>query len=326
MISGFQIAQAIHVAAELGLADLLAAGPQSAADLAAASGAHLPSLERLLRVLVAVGILRPVDDGFALTPSGSQLRRDVPGSLHADALFSGREAYRAFGELLHTVRTGETAFDHVYGAPLFDYFAQHPAAGEVYNEAFGRIWDRPTDVSRVVEAAHLDGVELLVDVGGGLGAMIAGALQRHPSMRGILFDLPSVVDQARPRLEQWGLLNRCQVVGGDFLQSVPGGGDAYLLSSIINEWDDDRALIILQNCRRAVTPAGRLLLAERVVPSGTGPSDVWLADLTMLGLTGGRLRTAGEFRALLAAAGFRAARATLTGWGAHHYIIEGTPS
>ena len=221
------------------------------------------------------------------------------------ALFTsviGGEHYRAWGGLREGVMTGRTAFDEIHGMPVFDYYARNPEAASAFNDAM-------TAGSAVVEAAVLDAFDFapyrrIVDVGGGHGGFLAAILRASPGAEGVLFDAPQVVSGAGDRLEAEGVSTRCEVVGGDFFDSVPDGGDLYVLKWIVHDWDDERSLAILRNCRRAVADGGRLLLVEAVLTEGDGSAFGPFADLNMMVMTGGKERTGDEFRALLASAGF----------------------
>ena len=302
MITGYWISQMVHVAAKLGLADLLADGPRTADELAAATGTHARSLYRLLRALASVGVFSEADDGrFAQTPLSESLRRDVPGSQWAMAVMMGDEHYHAWGDLLESVRTGQTAFDRLYGKPLFDYLGEHPEQAEIFDAAMTSIHGRETQA--VLDAYDLSGVGVLADVGGGNGSNLIGILGRYPEMRGVLFDLPHVVERAAANLERAGLASRCQVVGGDFFGPIPVEADAYLLRHIIHDWDDEKAGLILRNIRTAMPEGARLLVVEHVLPPGNEPSFGKLLDLNMLLLPGGVERTEEEFRRLYEAVG-----------------------
>jgi hypothetical protein len=320
LVTGYWLSQAIYVAAKLGLADLLRDGPRTAADLAAVTAAHAPSLYRLLRALASVGIFAEDDQQrFGLTPLADCLRGDVPGSQRAAAIMAGEEHYRAFGELLYSVRTGRDAFEKVLGAPVFDYLAEHPEPAKVFDEAMVSVHGRETGA--MLEAYDFSGIRVLGDVGGGNGSVLTAVLHRYPALRGMLFDLPGVGVRASANLRAAGLLERCQVIGGSFFEEVPAGADAYLLRHIIHDWDDERAARILRNVHRALGEGGKLLVVETIVPPGNEPSFVKLLDLAMLALPGGRERTEEEYRELFAAAGFRLTRAVPT--SADVSVLEG---
>ena len=269
LVNGFQAAQAVHAAAVLGVADLLAGGPRASDDLAAATDTHAPSLYRLLRALAAVGVLE--EDGerrFALTALGECLRADAPEPVGAWAVHVGQPYFwDAWGDLLHSVRTGETAFRALHGEDTWSWRSRHPEAGAVFDAAM-------TAASRRANRALVDAYDFsrfgtVVDVGGGHGALLAGLLARHPAMRGVLFDQPHVVAGAADVLAAAGVADRCEIVGGDFFDDVPAGGDAYLLKWILHDWDDEEAVAILRACRAAAPDGGALLVVERVIARPT---------------------------------------------------------
>jgi len=216
---------------------------------------------------------------------------------------TGELYYAAFGELLYSVRTGKVAFDKVYGLPIFDYLGQHPEQAGLFDETMVGVHGRET--AAMLAAYDFSGIRVLADIGGGNGSVLTTVLQKHPDMRGILFDLPGVAERARAKLEAAGLTDRCRVVGGSFFESVPGDADAYLLRHIIHDWDDARATRILQHVHRAMAADGKLLVVESVIPPGNEPSFGKSLDLAMLVLPGGEERTADEYRRLYETAGFR---------------------
>lgn len=314
---------ALWAAAELGLADLLGDGRRGSEELAKATGAHPPSLYRLLRALATVGAVREHDGRtFSLTPLGATLRSG-PGSLRGAVRFYGHPfRMHAWEEFLYSVRTGERAFDRAYGAPPFDWLKDHPEAAEVFNAAMSSITARL--VQDLVSSYDFSSIGALVDVGGGHGTLLASILKANPSMRGVLFDLPEVVVGARDTLSADGVADRCTVVGGSFFDSVPSGGDAYIMKSIIHDWDDNASVAILRNCRAAMSPGGRVLLVERIVPGPDEPDYSKLLDLEMLVIPGGKERTGDEYAALLARAGLKLTRVVAIGPGPS--VIEAVPA
>jgi hypothetical protein len=326
LVRGYRISQAIYVVTQLGIPDLLADGPREIDELARATESHAASLRRVLLFLAGVGVLDKVGpQRFALTPMGALLRTGVPGSVRPSVLFSLAESHwRPWGHLLHTVRTGETAFDHAHGTGLFEYLASHPEAGAAFNA--GMLGNSP-DHARLVAATYdFSKMNVVVDVGGGRGRLLATILERYPRLRGILFDQPHVIEDARQILEEVGVVDRCELVGGNFFDAVPAGGDAYVLRNIIHDWDDDQAVTILMSCRRSMTDGARLVLVERYL--ATDPHDALLvlhADLEMLVNVGGRERTTDEYAALLARSGLRLAKTIALGTtpaALGHQLIE----
>jgi SAM-dependent methyltransferase len=323
MLTGAWTAQCLYVAAKLELADRVKDGPRGSAELAAATGVNADALHRVLRALASVGVFAEDDRGrFGLTPLAACLRKDVPGSQWAMAVMMGEEHFRAWAEVLASVRTGEPAFDRVYGRPIFDYLADHSEAARTFDAAMTGVHGAET--AAMLDAYDFAGLGTLVDVGGGNGTLLVGTLQRNPGLRGVLFDRPHVVERARDNLRAAGLDGRCTVVGGDFFESVPGGGDAYLMRHIIHDWDDERSRVILRNCRRVVRPGGRLLLVETVIPPGNGASFAKFLDVNMLVIPGGRERTEAQYRDLLGAAGFRLTRVVPTRMEVD--VIEAVPA
>jgi O-methyltransferase domain/Dimerisation domain len=322
MMTGYWVSQSLYVAAKLGVADLLANGPRTVEDLAKATDADSRSLGRVLRALASVGVFTEANRGeYALTPLASLLRTGTPDSMHALAIMYAEEQYRAWGDILHSVRTGKTAFDQQFGMTYFSYLAQHPDADRVFNQAMSG-WTTQL-VSAVIDAYDFSPFSTIVDIGGSYGTLMAGILRNNQSARGILFDQPHVVAVADKHLALAGVGQRCETAGGDFFEEVPTGGDAYLLAQILHDWDDDRCVTILRHCRRAMPMHGKLLVIELVLPDGEEPSfSKWL-DLHMLVLLGARERTAEEYKALFNSAGFELARITDTRAGPS--VIEATP-
>ena len=304
LIRGYQFTQALRVAAELRIPDLLAGGPRTVAALADACGADRASLRRLLRALAAIDVLverqRDVFDG---TTASEMLRDGVPGSRRDWLLMNAADLYQTWAELRHSVRTGETATSLVYGMDSWSWRAQHPEQGARFDAAMADLSRRR--VAAFVAAYDMGRFAVVVDVGGGRGTLLAGILAANPSCRGVLFDQPHVVAGASRVLAGAGVADRVDVVGGDFFESVPTGGDAYVLSMVLHDWPDDAAVAILARGRESMGPASTLVLYERVLPVGEQqPWDPYFSDLNMLQGPGGRERTALEWDALLAQAGF----------------------
>jgi ubiquinone/menaquinone biosynthesis C-methylase UbiE len=308
MITGFWVSRTIHVAAKLGLADLVKDGPKTASELAEMTGTHAPSLYRALRGLASVGIF--VEDNqkrFANTPLSETLRSDVPGSLRAMAMVElGQEHFPAWGNLMHSVKTGEIAFDNLFKQNVWEYYAQNPEDASNFNDAMKGLTEMVN--AAVLAAYDFSGVNKLIDIAGGTGRLISAILNAHPQMRGALFDLPHVIAEAGPLLAAAGVSDRCETTAGDFFKSVTEGGDAYIMKWIIHDWDDEKSTIILKNIHRAMNPDGKLLIVEMVVPAGNQPDLSKFMDLNMLVMTGGRERTEAEFSELLAGAGFKLTR------------------
>jgi hypothetical protein len=323
LITGYWISQAIYVAAKLLVADRLKDGPQTAEELAAAAGVASGPLYRVLRALAGVGVFAQQADGrFRLNPLAEPLREGGPESLRGLAVMVGEEQFRCWGDLFETVRTGEVAFDRLFGRPVFAYLAEHPEEAEIFDAAMTGFSGRA--MRAVLDAYDLSGVATLADVGGGLGTNLAAALGRYPAMQGVLFDQPHVVERARPVLEAAGVWDRCKVEGGDFFEAAPDGVEAYLLGHILHDWDDAKAGLILDNLRRAMPAGAKLLLVEHVLPEGDGASFGKLLDLHMMVVCGGRERTESEYRRLFADHGFRLTRVVPTAGDVS--VVEGRPA
>jgi hypothetical protein len=307
LIFGKGIAMALTVAAKLRIADLLAEGPKTIAELAASTKTHAPSLYRVLRALASVDVFTEQADGrFTLTPMGEYLRTGVKGSLRGIADYCGSDwSWRAWGRLLESVQTGRTAFDSVFGEPVFEYLGKHPDESAVFNE--GMTGFSSNIAPAVAEAYNFADFKTIVDVGGGHGMLLNTILQAYPGVNGIVFDSPHVVVGAEEAICAAGLDGRCRAVGGDFFQSVPAG-DAYLMKHIIHDWPDDKATTILRNCRNCVNPGGKLLLVELVIAPGNEADLGKILDLEMLVIASGQERTESEYRRLLAGAGWRLTR------------------
>jgi hypothetical protein len=303
MLGSYRACALIYVAARLGIADRLEDGPMTGAELAEHCGAHAPSLRRVMRGLVAIGICREARDGrFSLTPMGEQLRTQGPRSLRGPALLMGEEYYPAWGDLMHSAMTGEPAFRHVFGMSQWEHRAQHPELGESFDAGMERGTERSTGA--ILAAYDFSRFGTVADVGGGRGVLLAALLQAHPALSGILVEQPHVVEAACGYLEAAGVAGRCRVVAGSFFEALPEGADAHILKSIIHDWDDERALAILRNCHVALKPQSKLLLVEQPVAGRPGASPIML-DLQMLVVAGGRERTIEEHCELLRASGFR---------------------
>lgn len=329
LVRGYRISQSIYVATRLGIPDLLADGPRKVDELALATGSHPASLGRVLLFLAGVGVLDKVGPRrFALTELASLLRTGVPGSLRPSVLLLLDESHwRPWGHLLHTVRTGETAFDHAHGAGLFDYLAAHPEVASVFNAAMSG--NSPAHARLVAATYDFARMSLVVDVGGGRGRLLAAILERNPRLRGILFERPHVIEDAREILDEAGVGARCELVGGSFFDAVPAGADAYILRGIIPGFEDDQAVAILKNCRRAMRAGARVLLVERYLAADSREAlPVLYSDLEMLVNVGGRERTTDEYAILLARSGLRLTETISLGRAPEamgHQLIEAQP-
>ena len=323
IISGFWISRSVYVIGKLGIPDLLQTGPKTAEELAAATNTDAPSLFRILRALVSVGVLKSAEGGrFAQTPLSETLVTDAPGSLRWFAISElGQEHYPAWGNLMHSVKTGEIAFDNFFGVDIWKYFQQNPEDAAVFNNSMSNMTAAVNDA--LTSLYDFSQFGKIVDVGGGHGGLITAILQKNPGVKGILFDAPQVIEGAQSKIEAAGLADRVETVAGDFFKSVPEGGDAYIMKWIIHDWDDKRAVTILKNCRKQIPSNGKIILVDSVVPESDEPHFSKFIDLNMLVMTGGKERTAKEFEELFAAAGFRLLRVIPTDLPTS--IIEGVP-
>jgi O-methyltransferase domain/Dimerisation domain len=313
MLAGYQVTQLIYVAAKLGLADILANGPRSSAELASMVGADSRILQRLLRTLASIGVFENMEGGrFGLTSVGGYLRSGAPGSLRAVAIFSGENwLQRAWSGLLHATQTGEVAFDLALGMSFDQYVAQHPSMSHGLDQ---RASGNTGQVADAVAASYdFSDAHQIVDVGGGHGTLTAAILRANPQLTGMVCDRSPVEQGAREYLAGANCGNRCRFVAGDFFERVPSGGDIYILKSVIHDWDDRRSLAILRNVRQAMAGPARLLLVERLMPGDREPSfELASYDVMMMVLTNGCERTTAEYRALLATAGFAFKRVVST--------------
>ncbi len=301
---GCILTQAVYVAAKLGIADLLKEKPESVAELARKTNTHERALYRVLRALVSVGVFTETEPQvFALNPPADLLRTDAPGSMRDAAIFIGeRWHWDVYGEMLYSVQTGKVAWEHVHGQEAFPYLQQNPDQYEIFNRAMTSL--STNALPAIVEAYDFNGVAKLADIAGGHGMLLAGFLRSNPQLKGLLFDLPEVIEGAPALLEKEGVTERVELATGDFFESVPAGPDAYIMKFIIHDWDDERAIRILKNIHRASPANGRVLLVEMVVPEDNGPHFSKIQDLEMLVSPGGVERTKKEYRELLAQAGF----------------------
>lgn len=321
MLNSFLTVQALHVAAFLGLADLVAAGPKSVDELAAATQADRSALHRLLRMLTAPGVFHETADGrFGITPLGATLRSDGPDSVRDWALFVGApEMWAVWAGLRESVMSGQASFPTVHGALMWEYFAGRPDLGAAFNNWMTR--QSREHNSALVAAYDFSPFRVVADIGGGQGSTLAAVMSAYPALRGVLVDLPQVVAQAAV-LAEAGVADRCQVIGGDMLRAVPTGADAYLIKRVLMDWGDVDSIAILRNCADAMAPGGRVLVVEMLMPGGNEPSPAKAFDILMLlNQPGGRIRTEAEFRTLFAAAGLRLSRVVPT--ASPNSILEG---
>ena len=308
MLAGAWVSQALYVVAELAIADLLAGGPKTAAELADATGADPGALSRVLRALATLGVFSIDPAGrCAHTPVSRYLQSDRPDSLRPLARMRGTGWFwRTWGAFLYSVQTGRPAFRRANGASFFEYLAGHPEAAELFHHAMTR---RSATIAQAVIAAYdFSALTRLVDVGGGHGVLLSAILRATPQLHGVLFDLPEVIAAARHSPVLAAVIDRCTLAAGDFFTGIPNGADGYVLNSVLHDWPDERAAAILHQCRRAMDAGGRLLVIDLVLPLNTGSVYSNLLDLSMLALFGGQERSGAEHRALLTATGFQVTR------------------
>jgi O-methyltransferase len=324
LIGSMRVTQLIYVAATLGIAEQLKDGPKSIAELASTAAVDPNALYRVLRALASHGIFAETGEShFALTPQAELLREDVPGSLRAWAMMLGGESFwKPWGELLACVKTGETAFNRVFGMGRWEYLAAHPDAAETFN----RMAASNTDgrATPILEAYDFSAATTVIDLGGGRGVLLAAILAKHPGVKGVLTDLPAVVDEATAFIATQGLGARCAVVGNDLLASVPEGGDIYVMKSVLHGLNDDQAVAVLKHCRAVMTASAKLLVIEAVLPPHGSPSPlINMLDVHRMVMTGSQERSQEELRAFLETAGFTLHRVIQT--GTQDNIFEALP-
>ena len=308
MLDGFAISQIVCAAAQLEIPEHLATGPLTAEQLAARTATQVEPLRRLMQAWCLLGLLRQDDDPGRHhgTPLLELLGKDSPRSLAGMARLYGQEYYQAWGQLLHTVRTGRSGFEHHHRASLWSYLAEHEEAATAFGRAM--TFNVRRHIPRILESYDFSRAAVVVDIGAANGELLAAVLSAYPELRGIAFDLPRVGERSGTVFEDRGLTRRCDVVTGDFFEAVPAGGDLYMLKAVLHNWDDERAIRILRNCRAAMSPGGRLLVIESPRPgASTGASDelpLVLKDLWMMVLFGGRDRTTADYVKLIESAGF----------------------
>ncbi|TKD11952.1 methyltransferase [Polyangium fumosum] len=314
------ISRMIYVAAKLGIADLIEEGPRSSEDLAASLGVDAGALHRMLRALSGAGVFAELPERrFGSTPLGATLRTGAPGSMRDFILLFGGDVYaRAWLDLLSSVKSGKTAVEHVFGAPLYPYLAGHPEDAELFDKAMTSF--TYVDTNAVAARYDFSSFRTVVDVGGGHGSLLIAVAERNTELRGILFDQPHILEGARARIAASTSAARCEVVAGNFFEAVPSA-DVHMLKHIICNWDDDAAIRILKCCHRALPPGGRILVIESVIGL-SAPAE--LLDVHLLTVVGGRMRSEQEHRDLLDAAGFRLTRLLPTDVGLQHVVVEGT--
>ena len=318
-LNGYRESALLYIAAKLGLADLLVKGPRDIDDLACSVGAHAPSLYRVLRGLVVMGVLSEKRDRrFGLTALGTWLLSDKRNSLTKTAILCGEGRYVVFGSLIKCVTTGKSAWTD-QGFNCFEYLRKHPKLGMIYSTSMRRHTSR---IAQSILAAYdFHSFHTIADIGGGHGALLATILKSYPSHTGILFDQPHVINDALPYLKKAGVAERCRIIGGDFLNHIQAGADVFILKNVLHNWDDEHSTIILRNCREALGEGGRILLVERLMPARAedNPETIWL-DLWMLAQMGGQERTENHFRELLTETGFVFTRAFPT--ASQLWVIE----
>jgi hypothetical protein len=312
MGNAFWVSRMIHAAAELGLADRLAGGPKTADELAGATKSHPRSLYRLMRALAGLGVFTQDDEGrFALTELGHALRDEAPGHARATILaLSGDWFWKAWEEFSHSIATGKTAMEKVYGMGAFEYLSQRPELASQFSKAM--IGIHGGEIPALVEAYDFSPFKTVVDVGGATGSLISAVCKTYPTVQGVLYDMPHVVREAPPVLAAHGVADRVKVEGGSFFERVPPGGDAYVLSHVIHDWSEEQCLTILGNVKKAMNPGGKILIVEMVLPEGSEFHPGKMLDIVMLTIPGGEERTPKEYAALLAKAGLEMTRVVPT--------------
>lgn len=318
----YYLSRAIHIAAELGLSDIIGSRSLTAADIAERDGLHGPSLERMLRYLSAYGVFREGSDGtFRNSPLSDVLRHDSAKSIRPNLRRIGQAWWKAAGNLEHSIRTGESAFTDANGLPFFDYLAQYPDQQARFDEGMAQISD--ADDAAIADAYDFSRFAKIVDVGGGRGGLLAQILARAPAASGVLFDQHQVVNTTT-RLHRAGLLDRCELVGGDFFSSVAPGGDCYVIKGVLHDFSDDECVTILSNMRQQIPESGVVLVADRILPfSGDGPHPNLTMDLQMMVLLSGRERTAESWSEIFGHAGLELVGVHDT--SVDFSIVEGVP-
>lgn len=304
-LMGVGIAQSIVVATKLGIANLLKEGPKPCDELAVVTHTHGDTLYRLLRALASVDIFLEIQPKyFQLTPLATCLQEDHPNSVRNFVLLQGGLEYSSWGNLMYSLYTGKSAFENLYGMNFFQYLNQNSSATQIFAGAMSEVSARHNKA--ILVAYDFSSIDTLVDIGGGQGGLITTILQRYPSLKGMLFEQPAMLEKANSLIEQRNLQSRCELIGGDFFESIPVTADAYLLKNILHDWDDQKSVKILQNCRASMAgQKGRLLVIEKVMVDNQTPWRVMFSDIKMLMLLEGRTRTVEEFKSLFKLAGFQ---------------------
>jgi hypothetical protein len=329
LISAFIPARLVYLAAELGIADLIANGLSTAEALAERTGTHAPALYRMLRALCAYGVFdEPIPGQFGLGPMGAQLRSEVSGSVRNFARFFGdQRTWKCLAELEHTMRTGETGMRRAFGSTGFEYLATHPAEASIFNAAMGEV---ARHAARAAIAQYdFSRFRIILDVGGGNGTFLAEILRTATLAAGILFDVPAGLTEAKETLLRADVASRCTVMPGDFFKSVPPGADLMILKNVIHNWNNEQAAAILSQCRTAASSQSRLLLIERVMPEKMTVSEAnqrgATLDIRMLTVAGGLERTEDEYRNMLVAARFAWVRTIMLPAPWDQAMVEAVP-
>jgi hypothetical protein len=304
MITGFWTSCCIYAVAKLGIADELAERPLNAAALAERTHSHEPSLYRVLRALSSAGVFaEDADHNFSLTALGNTLRDNIPGSMKAMALAQLGDHYNAWGNLIYSIKTGNTAFDYVEGMPVWKYYDTHPEEGLNFMKAMTGLTNAV--IMNVIPVYDFTGIKSIVDIGGGNGALMFGMLEAAPASTGIVFDEEYVVSETKTAIEEKGYASRCQTIGGSFFDFVPEGADLYTMKMILHDWDDERSITILKNCYKAMRSNSKLLILDSVIPADNSGHPGKFMDINMLAMTGGRERTEEEFSRMLKMSGLK---------------------
>ena len=326
LVSGFRSTQMVRAVLELKIPDLVAAAPRTSDDLAASTGVQAEPLRRVLRCLVSVGVFTETEDSrFGATPV-SECLRDQPGSLRGMALMLPTDSYVAFGDLMHTLKTGEPAFEHTFQMSRWEQLAHDPEKAAQFNAAMQSRTEQIRD--GVASAYDFSALRSIIDVGGGRGTLIVGLLKAYPVCRGTVFDLAAGLAETDSYLKEQGVRDRCEIVSGSFFESIPPGHDAYVLKNIVHDWNDEKAAVILASCRKAMGPNARLILVEHIIPARAEESADsrrnFMDDIQMMVMLGGKERTKEEYSTLMRGAGLRLTRVLPT--DSIFQLIEGVPA